>query len=143
MAACQPVTATAPLLTSRCSAIPVPAVIRARVASEGGQARRPGHLHRHLGAPGSAWPGGLALPPPYAGKLASLRDLAARLSDEITMPGTVIADLLACHAACGTPFTAWLARPRTATKSLRASNGIARVHSRSALTATRNKRAAN
>jgi transposase len=52
-----------------------------------------------FGAWGSTWPGGLALPWPYAGKLASLRDLAARLSDEITMPGAVIADLLACHDA--------------------------------------------
>jgi transposase len=52
-----------------------------------------------LTGPHSAWLDELALPQPYAGKLASLRDIAGGLSDEITLLDTVIADLLAQHDA--------------------------------------------
>src|SRR5260370_27490752 len=46
---------------------------------------------------GAAWLDGLALPQPYAGKMASLRQLCGELSTEITMSSDVIADLLARH----------------------------------------------
>jgi transposase len=52
-----------------------------------------------FGVWGSTWLDGLELelPQPYAGKVASLRALAAELTDEITMLEAAIADLLACH----------------------------------------------
>ncbi len=46
---------------------------------------------------GSAWLDGLILPQPYAGKVASLRALAAGLTAEITLLEAAIADLLAHH----------------------------------------------
>ena len=46
---------------------------------------------------GNTWLDGLGLPQPYAGKVASLRALAAELTAEITVLEAVIADLLACH----------------------------------------------
>src|SRR5690348_679120 len=47
-----------------------------------------------FGAYGSAWLDGLDLPQPYAGKVASLRQLAGWLTSEITMLEEVIADFL-------------------------------------------------
>ncbi len=52
-----------------------------------------------FGAWGSTWLDELALPQPYAGKVASLRKLAAELTAEITLLGKVIADLLEHHQA--------------------------------------------
>src|SRR5258707_8691021 len=48
-----------------------------------------------FGVAGSAWPGGLGLPQPYAGKVTSLRQLTGELSTEITMLSGVIGDLRA------------------------------------------------
>jgi transposase len=48
-----------------------------------------------FGVAGSAWLDGLGLPQPYAGKVASLRQLTGEMNTEITMLGEVIADLLA------------------------------------------------
>jgi transposase len=48
-----------------------------------------------FGAAGSAWLDGLGLPQPYAGKVASLRQLTGGVNTEITMLSEVIADLLA------------------------------------------------
>ncbi len=48
-----------------------------------------------FGVAGSAWPGGLGLPQPYAGKVTSLRQLTGELTTEITMLSGVIGDLLA------------------------------------------------
>jgi transposase len=48
-----------------------------------------------FGKAGSAWLDGLGLAQPYAGKVTSLRQLAARLATEISMLSEVIADLLA------------------------------------------------
>jgi transposase len=48
-----------------------------------------------FGKAGSAWLDGLGLPQPYAGKVTSLRQLAAELATEISMLSEVIADLLA------------------------------------------------
>jgi len=50
-----------------------------------------------FGVWGNTWLDGLALPQPYAGKVASLRKLIAELGSEITLLDTVIADLLAGH----------------------------------------------
>jgi transposase len=50
-----------------------------------------------FGAWGSSWLDGLRLPPPYAGKVTSLRQLIGALNTEITMLTEVIADLLAAH----------------------------------------------
>ena len=50
-----------------------------------------------FGVHGQAWLDGLRLPQPYAGKVASLRQLNGELSGEITLPGQVIGDLLAGH----------------------------------------------
>ncbi len=50
-----------------------------------------------FGVAGSAWLDQLALPQPYAGKVASLRQLAGGLTTEITMLTEVIASLLASH----------------------------------------------
>src|SRR6266516_2620161 len=50
-----------------------------------------------FGAAGPAWLDQLGLPQPYAGKVASLRQLAGELSTEITMLSEVIAGLLAGH----------------------------------------------
>jgi transposase len=50
-----------------------------------------------FGVWGNTWLDGLGLPQPYAGKVASLRALAAELTAEITVLEAVIADLLACH----------------------------------------------
>jgi len=50
-----------------------------------------------FGVAGSAWLDGLELPQPYAGKVASLRTLAAELTAEITLLEAAIADLLAHH----------------------------------------------
>jgi transposase len=47
-----------------------------------------------FGTWGSTWLDGLRLPQPYAGKVASLRQLIAWLTGEISMLDTVIADLL-------------------------------------------------
>jgi transposase len=52
-----------------------------------------------FGAWGSAWLGELGLPQPYAGKLASLRGLAAQLAAEITLLEKVIVGLLEHHDA--------------------------------------------
>ncbi len=52
-----------------------------------------------FGAWGNAWLDDLRLPQPYAGKLASLRGLAAQLTNEITLLEKVIADLLEHHDA--------------------------------------------
>jgi len=52
-----------------------------------------------FGVWGSSWLGELRLPQPYAGKLDSLRGIAAYLSTEITLLDTVIADLLEHHDA--------------------------------------------
>jgi transposase len=46
---------------------------------------------------GNTWLDGLALPQPYAGKVASLRQLAGELSAEIILLEQVLADLLAGH----------------------------------------------
>jgi transposase len=46
---------------------------------------------------GELWLGALALPQPYAGKVASLRMLAGELTGEITLLDTVIASLLERH----------------------------------------------
>jgi transposase len=48
-----------------------------------------------FGTAGSAWPGGLGLPQPYAGKVMSLRQLTGELTTEITMLSEVISELLA------------------------------------------------
>jgi transposase len=50
-----------------------------------------------FGVRGQAWLDGLRLPQPYAGKVASLRQLAGELDAEITLLDQVIADLLAGH----------------------------------------------
>ena len=50
-----------------------------------------------FGVWGNAWLDGLGLPQPYAGKMASLRKLAAELTAEITLLETVTADLLEHH----------------------------------------------
>ena len=50
-----------------------------------------------FGVHGQAWLDGLPMPQPYAGKVASLRQLAGELSAEITLLDTVLADLLAGH----------------------------------------------
>jgi transposase len=50
-----------------------------------------------FGSWGNQWLDGLAVPQPYAGKIASLRTLIADLSGEIGMLEAVIADLLAGH----------------------------------------------
>jgi transposase len=50
-----------------------------------------------FGVWGNTWLDGLALPQPYAGKVASLRTLISDLATEITLLDTVIADLLAGH----------------------------------------------
>ena len=47
---------------------------------------------------------GLRLPPPYAGKVTSLRQLIGELSTEISMLDEVIADLLAEHAGARHPL---------------------------------------
>jgi transposase len=47
-----------------------------------------------FGVWGSTWLDGLALPQPYAGKMASLRKICAVLGDEITLLEAVIAGLL-------------------------------------------------
>jgi hypothetical protein len=50
---------------------------------------------------GNTWLDGLDLPQPYAGKVASLRQLADELSAEITLLEHVLADLLAGHEGYG------------------------------------------
>jgi transposase len=50
-----------------------------------------------FGVWGNTWLDGLALPQPYAGKVASLRTLAGELTAEITVLEAAIADLLAHH----------------------------------------------
>jgi transposase len=50
-----------------------------------------------FGAWGSTWLDGLNLPQPYAGKVASLRQLAGDLTAEITLLDKVLGDLLAGH----------------------------------------------
>ena len=50
-----------------------------------------------FGVWGNSWLDGLALPQPYAGKVASLRKLAGELSTEIALLDLVIADLLSGH----------------------------------------------
>ena len=50
-----------------------------------------------FGGWGNTWLDGLALPQPYAGKTASLRQLISGLSAEISVLDTVIASLLAQH----------------------------------------------
>ena len=60
-----------------------------------------------FGAYGSAWLDGLRLPQPYAGKVASLRQLIGWLSSEITMLDEVIADLLGAYP----PYLAVLRLP--------------------------------
>jgi transposase len=50
-----------------------------------------------FGVWGNAWLDSLALPQPYAGKVASLRRLAGELDTEITILNAVIADLLEHH----------------------------------------------
>jgi len=50
-----------------------------------------------FGAWGNTWLDGLDLPQPYAGKVASLRQLNGELSGEIAMLEQVIGDLLAGH----------------------------------------------
>jgi transposase len=52
-----------------------------------------------FGAWGSTWLDELRLPQPYAGKMASLRQLIGWLSAEISLLDTVIADLLEHHQA--------------------------------------------
>src|SRR5689334_24412369 len=50
-----------------------------------------------FGVHGQAWLDELPMPQPYAGKVASLRQLAGELSAEITVLDTVLGDLLAGH----------------------------------------------
>jgi transposase len=50
-----------------------------------------------FGVHGQAWLDELPMPQPYAGKVASLRQLAGDLAGEITLLDTVLADLLAGH----------------------------------------------
>jgi transposase len=50
-----------------------------------------------FGVHGQAWLDGLRLPQPYAGKIASLRQLNGELSGEIVLLEQVIGDLLAGH----------------------------------------------
>jgi transposase len=50
-----------------------------------------------FGSRGNAWLDELALPQPYAGKVASLRKLIGELAAEVTLLDAVIADLLAGH----------------------------------------------
>jgi transposase len=50
-----------------------------------------------FGVWGNTWLDGLALPQPYAGKVASLRTLIGELATEITVLDAVIADLLDHH----------------------------------------------
>src|SRR5690348_1312729 len=50
-----------------------------------------------FGGRGQAWLDGLRLPQPYAGKVASLRQLTAELTGEIALLEQVIGDLLAGH----------------------------------------------
>src|SRR6516165_2901479 len=50
-----------------------------------------------FGVHGQAWLDGLGLPQPYAGKVASLRQLNGELSGEIALLEQVIGDLLAGH----------------------------------------------
>src|SRR5215471_17653493 len=50
-----------------------------------------------FGVWGNTWLDGLALPQPYAGKIASLRTLISELATEIAVLDAVIADLLAGH----------------------------------------------
>ena len=50
-----------------------------------------------FGTAGSTWLNGLDLPQPYAGKAASLRQLAGELTGEITLLDKVLADLLDGH----------------------------------------------
>ncbi len=50
-----------------------------------------------FGTWGSTWLDGLGLPQPYAGKVASLRQLTGELGAEITLLDTVLGDLLAGH----------------------------------------------
>ncbi len=50
-----------------------------------------------FGVWGSAWLDGLALPQPYAGKMASLRKVCAVLADEIALLEAAIAGLLEDH----------------------------------------------
>jgi len=50
-----------------------------------------------FGVRGQAWLDELPMPQPYAGKVASLRQLAGELSAEITLLDTVLGDLLAGH----------------------------------------------
>jgi transposase len=50
-----------------------------------------------FGGWGAMWLDGLALPQPYAGKVASLRAMTGRLGSEITLLDGVLADLLAGH----------------------------------------------
>ena len=50
-----------------------------------------------FGVHGQAWLDELPMPQPYAGKVASLRQLAGELGAEITLLDQVIADLLAGH----------------------------------------------
>jgi Transposase len=52
-----------------------------------------------FGAFGSAWLDGLDLPQPYAGKVASLRQLIGWLTGEISLLDEVIADFLGCLPA--------------------------------------------
>jgi transposase len=52
-----------------------------------------------FGAWGNTWLDELALPQPYAGKVASLRNLIGELGTEITLLDTVIASLLENHDA--------------------------------------------
>jgi transposase len=46
---------------------------------------------------GNTWLDGLVLPQPYAGKAASLRQLAGELGAQITLLDKVLADLLVGH----------------------------------------------
>jgi transposase len=85
----------------------------AAVLGQGPGARGAGRA-RHAGAlPGAVRrlrvgvAGGLKLPQPYAGKVASLRQLIGWLSGEISMPGEVIADLLGAYP----PYLAVLRLP--------------------------------
>jgi transposase len=50
-----------------------------------------------FGTGGSAWLDGLDLPQPYAGKVASLRQIAGALTAEVTLLDQVTGDLLAGH----------------------------------------------
>jgi len=50
-----------------------------------------------FGVHGQEWLDGLHLPQPYAGKVASLRQLNGELTGEITLLEQVIGDLLAGH----------------------------------------------